>query len=192
MSPFAIDAKPLPILVSGDPRLRRRSEEVSAVDETLLAESSRLIATLRDFRERSGFGRAISAVQVGLIKRLVAMNLGAGPFVLINPEITWRSDDTFLVWDDCLSVPDVIVRVRRHSSISITYRDDQFRTRHWPRLSPDLSELVQHEVDHLNGVLMTDLAEGDGAIQPLSRWAELVGASRPPSDGSGQQIPPPG
>jgi peptide deformylase len=192
MSPFAIDAKPLPILVSGDPRLRRRSEEVSAVDETLLAESSRLIATLRDFRERSGFGRAISAVQVGVMKRLVAMNLGEGPFILLNPEITWRSDDTFLVWDDCLSVPDVIVRVRRHSSISITYRDEQFQIRHWPRLPPDLSELVQHEVDHLNGVLMTDLAEGEDALQPLSRWAELVGAARPQSDAQGRRVPPPG
>jgi peptide deformylase len=192
MSPFAVDAKPLPILVSGDPRLRRRSEEVSAVDETLLAESSRLIATLRDFRERSGFGRAISAVQVGVMKRLVAMNLGEGPFILLNPEITWRSDDTFLVWDDCLSVPDVIVRVRRHSSISITYRDEQFQIRHWPRLPPDLSELVQHEVDHLNGVLMTDLAEGEDPIQPLSRWAELVGAARPQSDAQGPRVPPPG
>jgi peptide deformylase len=192
MSSFDVDAPPLPIIVSGDPRLRRRSEEVTAVDETLLGESSRLIATLRDFRERSGFGRAISAVQVGVMKRLVAMNLGEGPFILVNPEITWRSEDTFLVWDDCLSVPDVIVRVRRHSSISITYRDDQFRPRQWAHLSPDLSELVQHEVDHLNGVLMTDLAEGEDAIQPLSRWAELVGARRPQSDGSGQRVPPPG
>lgn len=181
MSPFDAAALPLPILVSGDPRLRQRSAEVEAVNPVLLGEASRLIATLRDFRERSGFGRAISAVQVGVMKRLVAMNLGAGPFILINPEITWRSDDTFLVWDDCLSVPDVLVHVRRHTSISITYRDHQFRLRQWNHLPPDLSELIQHELDHLNGVLMTDLAEGEGAIQPLSRWAELVGSARPQS-----------
>jgi threonine dehydratase len=115
------------------------------------------------------------------MKRLVAMNLGADPFVLINPEITWRSADTFLVWDDCLSVPDVLVHLRRHCSISLTYRDHRFRLREWNRLPLDLSELVQHEADHLNGVLMTDLAEGANAIQPLSRWSELVGSARPAS-----------
>ncbi len=181
MSPFDAAALPLPILVSGDPRLRQRSTVIGAVDSNLLGEASRLIATLRDFRERSGFGRAISAVQVGVMKRMVAMNLGAGPFILINPEITWRSDETFLVWDDCLSVPDVLIHVRRHTSISITYRDHHFRLRQWNHLPPDLSELIQHELDHLNGVLMTDLAEGEGAIQPLSRWAELVGSARPQS-----------
>jgi peptide deformylase len=192
MSPFDRDARPLPILVSGDPRLRQRSAEVDSVDPTLLGEASRLIATLRDFKERSGFGRAISAVQVGVMKRMVAMNLGAGPFILLNPEIVWRSAQTFLVWDDCLSVPDVIVRVRRHTSVSLNYRDHEFRERHWNQLPPDLSELVQHEIDHLNGVLMTDLAEGDDAVQPLSRWAELVGSARPASDNSATLLPPPG
>ena len=191
MSPFDPDAPALPILIAGDARLRQRSAEVAGVDADLLDEASRLIATLRDFKERSGFGRAISAVQVGVMKRMVAMNLGGGPFILLNPEITWRSDPTFLVWDDCLSVPDVIVRVRRHSSISINYRDDQFRPRRWNHLPPDLAELVQHEIDHLNGVLMTDLAEGETAIQPLSRWAELVGSARPANDGSAITLPPP-
>jgi peptide deformylase len=178
--------------VAGDARLRQRSAEVEAVDQGLLREASRLIATLRDFKERSGFGRAISAVQVGVMKRLVALNLGGGPFVLLNPEISWRSEETFLVWDDCLSVPDVIVRVRRHSSISITYRDHEFGVRHWNQLPPDLSELIQHEIDHLNGVLMTDLAEGENAIEPLSRWAELVGAARGAKGGSPRLFPPPG
>jgi peptide deformylase len=181
VSLFDEDVKPLRILVSGDPRLRQRSENVASVDSALLREASGLIATLRDFRERSGFGRAISAVQIGVLKRLVAMNLGATPFILINPEITWRSHDTFMVWDDCLSVPDVLVHVRRHTSISLSYRDHRFRLRHWNRLPPDLSELIQHEIDHLDGGLMTDRAEGEGAIQPLSRWSELVGAARPVS-----------
>ena len=181
MDTFDAGAQPLPILIAGDPRLRERSTEIADVDSGLIDEASRLIATLRDFRERSGFGRAISAVQVGVMKRMVAMNLGAGPFILVNPEITWKSDETFLVWDDCLSVPDVLVHVRRHVSVSLTYRDHRFRLRRWSPLSPDLSEVIQHEGDHLGGTLMTDLAEGEGAIQPLSRWAELVGAARPVS-----------
>ena len=192
MNPFDPRARALPIVLAGDPRLRERSKEVESVEATLLDEASRLIATLHDFKERSGFGRAISAVQVGVMKRMVAMNLGGGPFILLNPEITWRSEATFLVWDDCLSVPDVIVRVRRHSSISINYRDDQFRPRRWNHLPPDLAELLQHEIDHLNGVLMTDLTEGENAVQPLSRWDELVGAARPASGGTAITFPPPG
>ena len=192
MSPLDPSALALPIVLAGDPRLRDRSKEVESVDATLFEEASRLITTLRDFKERSGFGRAISAVQVGVMKRMVAMNLGGGPFILLNPVITWRSEATFLVWDDCLSVPDVIVRVRRHSSISISYRDVEFRVRHWDELPADLAELLQHEIDHLNGVLMTDLAEGEDALQPLSRWAELVGAARPINTGAQILFPPAG
>ncbi len=173
---FDPDAKPLPILFGDDPRLRERSEEVTSVDPALLAEASALIATLWDFRARSGFGRAISAVQVGVLKRLVAMDLGSGPFLLINPEITWRSDETFLVWDDCLSIPDTLIRVRRHRSVSLIYRNHEFRPQRWNDLPPDLSELVQHEIDHLDGILMTDRAEGEDAIQPMSRRSELVGS----------------
>ncbi|HEY6549278.1 MAG TPA: pyridoxal-phosphate dependent enzyme [Vicinamibacteria bacterium] len=183
MTPFRVpDGTPtLQILVAGDARLLERSREIEAVDEEVLGQGRRLVATLREFRERSGFGRAISAVQTGFLRRLVAMDLGAEPFLLINPEIVSRSKETFLVWDDCLSVPDVLVRVRRHTSISLRFRDHHFRPRLWSHLPKDLSELVQHEVDHLDGVLMTERAEGEGALQPLSRWAELVGSERPPS-----------
>ncbi len=181
---FDVEAKPLPILLAADPRLRRRSDEVTSVDAALLAEASALIATLRDFRMRSGFGRAISAVQVGVLKRLVAMDLGSGPFLLVNPEIIWRSDETFLVWDDCLSIPDALVRVRRHRSVSLTHRDHRFRPQRWNDLPPDLSELIQHEIDHLDGVLMTDRAEGEDAVQSMSRRTELAflhGGDRSPT-----------
>ena len=172
---FDLEAKPLPILLAADPRLRERSAEIASIDPTLLAEASALLATLRDFRARSGFGRAISAVQVGVLKRLVAMDLGSEPFLLLNPEITWRSEETFLVWDDCLSIPEVLVRVRRNRSVSLTYLDHQFRPREWNALPPDLSELIQREIDHLDGVLMTDRAEGEDAVQPICRRSELVG-----------------
>lgn len=173
---FDLEAKPLPLLAAADPRLRQRSDEVTSIDPTLLAEASALIATLRDFKARSGFGRAISAVQVGVLKRLVAMDLGSGPFLLVNPEITWRSEETFHVWDDCLSIPDVLVRVRRHRSVSLTYSDHRLQPQRWNDLPPDLSELIQHEIDHLDGVLMTDRAEGEDAVQPMSRRSELVGS----------------
>lgn len=138
-----------------------------------------LHATLNDFCERMGFGRAIAAPQIGVLKRLIAMNLGAGPVTIINPQITHQSAEMFDVWDDCLSIPDVVVRVQRHSGISLTYQDEQGRTREWANLPPDLAELLQHEIDHLDGILMTDRAHGPDAVQPIARHAELVGEGRP-------------
>ena len=81
MTPFRVpEGTPtLEILVAGDARLLERSREVEAVDEEVLGQGRRLVATLREFRERSGFGRAISAVQTGFQRRLVAMDLGAEP-----------------------------------------------------------------------------------------------------------------
>jgi len=168
-----------PILVLGDPRLRVPCAAVAAPYPGLDRDLARVMAALTAARARLGFGRALAAPQIGLARRIIAMDLGAGPFVLIDPEIVWRSDDTLAVWDDCLSVPDRLVRVRRHRSISLRFRDHAFRVRAWPRLPFDLAELVQHELDHLDGVLMVDRGDGADAVQPMARRAELVDAARP-------------
>jgi threonine dehydratase/peptide deformylase len=164
------------ILVLGDARLRARADDVTQVDPGELA---RLAAALAEARARLGFGRAIAAPQIGIARRIIMMNLGAGPFAIVNPEITWRSDEMFDVWDDCLSVPDRLVLVRRHCSISLVFRDGAFRAREWRRLPADLSELLQHEIDHLDGVLMVDRAVDGDAVRPLDQRGELVDAARP-------------
>lgn len=163
----------LPILVEGDARLTHRALEVVAVDAPVRAAVDDLVATLVAFREKAGFGRAIAAPQVGIGLRIIAMHLGATPFALINPEIVWRSEATMEVWDDCLSVPDRLVRVRRHRSISVRHLDEQGRVRLWEKLPEDLSELVQHEMDHLEGVLMTQRACGVDAVRPMADRAAL-------------------
>jgi peptide deformylase len=172
-------AEPLPILTIGDPRLEQKAAEVSWPDVDLARQLAHLHATLDDFRHRRGFGRAMAAPQVGIGKRIVVMNLGAGPFALINPEISWRSNEEFEVWDDCLSIPDRVVRVNRRQSVSVRYNDEDRRCRHWVRLPSDLAELVQHEVDHLDGILMTQRAWGPDPVRPISEHARLVGAARP-------------
>jgi peptide deformylase len=169
----------LPIRLIGDPVLEQPCPAVRLPDHDLAAELSAMHATLDAFRRQHGFGRALAAPQVGIVKRIVVMNLGAGPIALINPEIVWRSAERFELWDDCLSVPDRVVRVQRHRRVSLRYVDEAGRTRTWTRLPPDLSELVQHEVDHLDGILMTARAHGPDAVQPISRHAELVGSARP-------------
>jgi len=164
------------VLVIGDPRLRERCAEVDRVDPR---ELTSLAAALAEARARLGFGRAIAAPQIGVQRRIVLIDLGAGPFAVINPEITWRSDERFEVWDDCLSVPGRLVRVQRHCSISLGFRDEALRPRVWRQLPADLAELLQHEIDHLDGVLMTDRAIDDAAIRPMAQRAELVDAARP-------------
>ena len=169
---------PLPILTVGDSRLERVASEVHLPDPHLGTEIDSLHLTLEEFRQRFGYGRAIAAPQTGIMKRVIAMNLGAGRITLINPEITWRSDDCIEVWDDCLSVPDKVVRVKRHRSITIVYRDELWRKRTWSHVAPGLSELLQHEIDHLNGILMLSRAVAEDAIRPIAEREQLVAAGR--------------
>lgn len=172
-------ATPLPILTAGHPLLQQPAAPVTWPDPGLPAQLAALHATLADFRARTGFGRAMAAPQAGIARRIVVMNLGATPFALINPEITERSAETFEVWDDCLSVPGHVVRVRRHGRVTVRYQDEHGNQRQWRADAPDLAELLQHELDHLDGVLMTARACGADAIRPISEHARLVGAARP-------------
>lgn len=176
----------LPILVSGDARLERSVAAVERVDDDLRVAAARMHATLDVFRVRAGYGRALAAPQVGVMKRVVVMNLcaappariGAGPFTLLNPEFTWMSNDWLEVWDDCLSIPDIVVRVRRRASVSVRFRDLEWCEQVWDGVPPDVSELLQHEVDHLDGILMTARAYGGDAVHPISERDTLVGVAR--------------
>ena len=153
------------ILLLGDPGLRRRSRGVPDLGSAAFRSAERrLHETLRAFRAAHGFGRAVSAPQIGVPQRLIAANLGEGPFSIVNPEITWRSTATFTMWDDCMSFPSLLVRVRRHRSISVRFTTGEGEPVVWENLAPDVSELLQHEMDHLDGVLAIDHALDRDAI----------------------------
>jgi len=146
------------VLLLGDPRLRRVSEPVPSIsDPAYIADKHRLQTTLEEFRARHGFGRAISAPQIGVPLRFIALHLDRA-FVIANPVITWKSAETFTMWDDCMSFPWLMVRLRRHRSISLQYVDEDGRTREWRQLEQPSSELLQHEIDHLDGILAIDQA----------------------------------
>jgi peptide deformylase len=149
------------VLLLGDPRLRIRSSEVESYDAR---EFTALAATLEEFRRQHGFGRAISAPQIGIAKRFIAVNLGKGTFFVVNPVVTWRSDETFTLWDDCMSFPDLLVRVQRARSLSLEYVDEQGRRKEWRELDQAAAELLQHEIDHLDGVLAVDRAMGPESL----------------------------
>jgi peptide deformylase len=153
------------VLQLGDPRLRVISAPVGDVRNAVFEREVRsLTRALAQFRETGGFGRGISAPQIGIPKRFLVLDLGDGPFLVANPEITWRSDEMFTMWDDCMSFPSLLVRVQRHESISLTYMDERGDTRVWTRLARAESELLQHEIDHLDGILAIDRAYGEGSL----------------------------
>ena len=145
------------ILMLGNPKLYEVSEAVQRDElESLAQVFQDLHDTLLDFRQRYGAGRAIAAPQIGVMKRIVYMHI-ASPLVFINPLIDRQSDETITLWDDCMSFPDLLVKVRRHKSCRIRFFDREWRRRTM-RLDDDLSELLQHECDHLEGVLAVSRA----------------------------------
>lgn len=153
------------ILQLGDPRLRRVSQAVkSQKDPRFRTEKELLFRTLEAFRGEYGFGRAIAAPQIGISRRFIALNLGGDPFVMVNPVFTWKSEETFTMWDDCMCFPFLLVKVRRHRTVCVEYRDEGGATVQWEKTDQAISELMQHEIDHLDGILATDRQEGEDGL----------------------------
>lgn len=145
------------ILLLGNPALYEPSVEVAEEDRAGLgALIEDLHDTLMEFRRRYGVGRAIAAPQIGVRKRLIYLNLGE-PTVFVNPVLTPDGPEMMELWDDCMSFPDLLVRVRRHKKCRLAYRDADWQTRQLELLG-DLSELLQHEYDHLDGILAVSRA----------------------------------
>jgi peptide deformylase len=118
---------------------------------------------MRDVRHKYGFGRAIASPQLGIMKRLVYMNIGQ-PVVFINPELTGLSEGLFELWDDCMSFPNLLVKVKRHCSLTINYLDESWQPQ-TRRLGGGMSELLRHECDHLDGILCTMRAVDEKAFK---------------------------
>ncbi|MFN7624188.1 MAG: peptide deformylase, partial [Acidobacteriota bacterium] len=122
--------------------------------------------TLADFRLRQGFGRAIAAPQIGVAARMIFVRMHDGrfgPAPLINPHIVRASEEMIELWDDCFSFPDLLVRVARHREIEVEYQDEEAQIRRVVARD-DLAELLQHEIDHLDGILATDRAIGPRSL----------------------------
>lgn len=145
------------VLQLGDPRLYEVSapvhrERIPAL-KSLIQD---LHDTLLDFRDVYGAGRCIAAPQIGVPERLVYMHIEA-PTVFLNPVVEPLGTETMEVWDDCMSFPDLLVKVERYRHCRIVYRDTDWYERAM-ELEGDLAELLQHEVDHLDGVLAVSRA----------------------------------
>jgi peptide deformylase len=147
------------ILQLGDPRLR---EVAVPVKDPSAPEVATLIGDLADtlahWRASTGYGRGIAAPQLGVPERIIFLQLpGEKPRPFINPEIIERSTEKIVVWDACLSFLSIFMQVERHREITVRYWDLQ-GMKHVFRAGCDrnLSELLQHEIDHLDGILAVD------------------------------------
>jgi peptide deformylase len=150
----------------GDPVLKSAASPVTEFDERLAEEAERMIALMHD-----AIGVGLAATQLGALRRMLVFQAGmdAEPTVLVNPEIEWRSDDAVTAEEGCLSIPGVVVDVERPLFVRARAVDV-----HGEPLTVEASGLearvIQHEVDHLDGVLMLDRTERDqrkGALRAL-------------------------
>lgn len=156
------------ILQLGDPMLRAVSTPVSQAAEAIPVFED-LRDTLHEFRRAHGFGRGISAVQIGEPKRLLYIELDGRAYRLRNPEYEWQSPEKFLLWDDCFSFPDLLVWLERAEQVRVRYLDEAGETR-VIEAAGAFSELLQHEMDHLDGVLAIDRALDRNSLCTRAEW----------------------
>lgn len=147
------------ILQLGDPVLRQQCALVTeAGSREVRALVTDLADTLAHWRNTTGYGRAIAAPQIGVLQRVIFLKLpDAERWPLINPEIIRRSADKIVVWDACLSFLSIFMQVERHRQITVRYQNLEGKTLQIEAGEDrNLSELLQHEIDHLDGILAID------------------------------------
>lgn len=170
MSP--IDSHRVTLL--GDPVLRQKCRPITDPQSHEVENlAAKLRDTLYEVREEMGFGRGIAAPQVGEPVRAVFICIDE-PVTLLNPTIVGRSGEMFELWDDCFSVPSLLVRVRRRRRILVRYTDLAGESQVL-EARDDLSELLQHELDHLDGKLILDRALDKNAVYHRDEWDRQFG-----------------
>jgi peptide deformylase len=157
----------------GDPILRTRCEPIQDPKSA----ATRLVAddlrdTLGAAREKYNMGRALAAPQIGAPVRLVFVQIDKQRWTMVNPEITDVGPEDFQVWDDCFSFPNLLVRVNRAYQVTLGFTDLKGKP-HTLQLEGALAELLQHEIDHLDGILALDQATGLDPFAFRSEWEKL-------------------
>ena len=176
------------VIKFGDPVLKSAASPVAEFDDRLAKEAERMIGLMRD-----AIGVGLAATQLGVLRRMLVFQVGidAEPTVLVNPEIEWRSEDAATAEEGCLSIPGVVVDVERPLFVRARAVDV-----HGEPLSLEASGLearvIQHEVDHLDGVLMLDRTEQDqrkGALRALREGGTYAPETQEDSEGGAEESP---
>lgn len=170
------------VLQLGDPGLR---EKCRAVEDPTAPEIRALIEDLSDtlayWRKNTGYGRGIAAPQIGVNWRVIFLRLpGEGPWPIVNPVITERSKERMIVWDACLSFLSIFMQVERHREIRVRYQDLQGQSQEIRAgEEQNLSELLQHEIDHLDGILAVDRITDIGTLCTREEFEKRYRAASP-------------
>jgi peptide deformylase len=145
----------LPIITAPDPRLKIRARPVAAVDDEVRRLMDDMLETMRQ-----AIGIGLAAPQVGVAKRVIVLDVAREgekprPVMLANPEILWRSPELTTGSEGCLSLPEHYAEVTRPAEIRLRYLDYQNEIREIGA-SGLLATCIQHEIDHLDGILFVD------------------------------------
>jgi len=169
-----------PLVLLPDPVLRKTSEPVERVDDDLRQLADDMLETMYD---APGIG--LAAVQIGVLRRLLVIDCSKeeeekAPMVFINPSIVDRSDDRAVYEEGCLSIPDYYAEVERPAEVTVDYVD---RDGQEQRIEANglLATCLQHEIDHLNGVLFIDhisKLKRDMVVKKFAKLAKSRGGTR--------------
>jgi len=143
----------LQIITEGNKILERKCKRVDSVDDTIRTICASMIDAMIT---NNGIG--LAANQVGLSKRIVVFLDHGTPKALINPEITEMSKDMCRLDEGCLSLPETFVSIERPVKIKVKYRDLKGKP-HYEVFEGTEARILQHEIDHLDGILMTSLVK---------------------------------
>jgi len=158
----------------GDPVLKSRATPVDRFDETLQQQVQRMAGIMRD-----ATGVGLAAPQLGISQRVLVYRIGSdAPLItLVNPELEWHSEDAETLEEGCLSIPTVAVDVERPIYVRIRARDERGEER-LVEASGLEARVIQHEMDHLDGVLMLDRASREDRKEALRALREQEQADR--------------
>lgn len=147
----------LTILTAPDPRLAKVAQAVASVTDDIRRLMNDMLETMY-----ANEGMGLAATQVGILKRVVVIDLNAGeenlppaPFKMANPEILWHSEATSKQFEACLSVPYQRGEVERPSIVRLRYLDEN-NISHETEIDGIMATCIQHEIDHLDGILYID------------------------------------
>jgi peptide deformylase len=165
-----------PVRLLGDPMLRSECEAIKQPRSAAV----RLVAdelkeTLHEIRKSLGFGKGLAAPQIGAPVRIIYVE-AEEPLTMVNPQVLDIGDKDFSVWDDCFSIPDLLVRVTRAYRIRIGFQNLQGE-RQKMEFEGELAALIQHEIDHLDGVLIVDRPSGLDPFCLHKEWSKHYAAA---------------
>ncbi|MEP3279506.1 MAG: peptide deformylase [Stappiaceae bacterium] len=164
------------IVLLPDPVLRQVCQPIETVDDEIRQLADDMLETMYD---APGIG--LAAIQIAVAKRMLVLDVAKeeepeNPMVFINPEIVWQSEDTSVYQEGCLSIPEFFEDVERPTSIGVTFQDRDGEKR---EIEADglLATCLQHEIDHLNGVLFIDhisKLKRDRVVKKFTKQAKMA------------------